>query len=135
MDKKTKNFIVRGNLKDKVSFKFLPYELSQGSWYLKLISLTYSINDQPIQSTCSISCNLVTSLEYSNSRITSKEQPLGLILFDIKTKKKVISYNPQWLFINVYSDELVISIKSLEIDESLNIDCDVFILMQLYRKE
>ena len=87
MDKKTKNFIVRGNLKDKVSFKFLPYELSQGSWYLKLISLTYSINDQPIQSTCSISCNLVTSLEYSNSRITSKEQPLGLILFDIKTKK------------------------------------------------
>ena len=135
MDKKTKNFIVRGNLKDKVSFKFLPYELSQGSWYLKLISLTYSINDQPIQSTCSISCNLVTSLEYSNSRITSKEQPLGLILFDIKTKKKAISYNPQWLFINVYSDELVISIKSLEIDESLNIDCDVFILMQLYRKE
>lgn len=135
MEKNTKNFIVQGNLKNKVSFKFLPYELSQGSWYLKLISLTYSINELPIQSTCAVTCNLITSREYSNNIITNKEQPLGLILFDIKTKKKIVSYNAQSLLINVYSDELVISLKSLEIDENLKIDCDLFVLFQLCKKE
>ena len=135
MEKNTKNFIVQGNLKNKVSFKFLPYELSQGSWNLKLISLTYSINELPIQSTCAVTCNLITSREYSNNIITNKEQPLGLILFDIKTKKKIVSYNAQSLLINVYSDELVISLKSLEIDENLKIDCDLFVLFQLCKKE
>ena len=135
MEKNTKIFIVQGNLKNKVSFKFLPYELSQGSWYLKLISLTYSINELPIQSTCAVTCNLITSREYSNNIITNKEQPLGLILFDIKTKKKIVSYNAQSLLINVYSDELVISLKSLEIDENLKIDCDLFVLFQLCKKE
>ena len=135
MEKNTKNFIVQGNLKNKVSFKFLPYELSQGSWDLKLISLTYSINELPIQSTCAVTCNLITSREYSNNIITNKEQPLGLILFDIKTKKKIVSYNAQSLLINVYSDELVISLKSLEIDENLKIDCDLFVLFQLCKKE
>ena len=59
----------------------------------------------------------------------------AFILFDIKTKKKIVSYNAQSLLINVYSDELVISLKSLEIDENLKIDCDLFVLFQLCKKE
>ena len=71
MEKKTKNFIVRGNLKEKVSFKFLPYELSQGSWYIKLVSFSYSINGQAIQTTAAITCNLVTSLTNTNNTVTN----------------------------------------------------------------
>ena len=135
MDKKTKKFIVRGNLQNKLSYKFLPYELSHGSWFIRIISLTYAINGSPVQSTCSITCNLVTSRENSNNIIINSEQPLGLLLFDIKTKRKIVTYNEQWLNINVYSDELILSLVSLEINEKLTIDCDLFFLMQIYQKE
>ena len=135
MDKKTKTFIVHGNLNKKVSYKFLPYEISQGSWYMRLISLTYSINGSAVQSTCAITCNLATSLENYNNTITNKEQPLGLILFDLKTKRKLLNFNEHWLYINVYSDELNFSVTSLEINEKLNIDCDLFIVVQLFQKQ
>ena len=135
MDKKTKNFVVHGNLNKKVSYKFLPYEISQGSWYIRIISLTYSINGTPIQSTCAITCNLATALENSDNIITNKEEPLGLILFDVKTKRKLLNFNEQWLYINVYSDELIFSITALEINEKIVIDCDLFILVQLFQKE
>ena len=135
MEKKTKNFIVRGNLKEKVSFKFLPYELSQGSWYIKLVSFSYSINGQAIQTTAAITCNLVTSLTNTNNTVTNNEQPLALILFETKTKRKLVTFNEQWLYINIYSDELILSLISLEINENLNIDCDVFFIVQIYQKE
>ena len=135
MEKKTKNFIVKGNLKDNVSFKFLPYELSQGSWYIRLISLSYSINGPAIQSTCAVTCNLVTSLINTNNTVTNSEQPLVLLLFDTKTKRKLVTFNEQWLYINIFSDELILSIKSLEISENLNIDCDVFFIVQIFQKE
>ena len=135
MNKKTKNFIVHGNLNNKVSYKFLPYELSQGPWFIRIISLSYSINGAAIQSTCAITCNLATALENSDNSIINKEQPLGLILFDVKTKRKLLNFNEQWLYINVYSDELILSITALEINEKLKIDCDLFILLQLFQKE
>ena len=134
MELKTKNFIVKGNLKDKVIYRFLPNELSQGQWSYRIQSLSYSINGPAIQSTCSITCNLTTALQYSNGMIINYEEPFGLILFDPKSKRKIVSFNEQWLKINVYSEEMILSFMSLEIEEKLSIDCDVFLLVQLYKK-
>ena len=124
MELKTKNFIVKGNLKDKVIYRFLPNELSQGQWSYRIQSLSYSINGPAIQSTCSITCNLTTALQYSNGMIINYEEPFGLIA----------SFNEQWLKINVYSEEMILSFMSLEIEEKLSIDCDVFLLVQLCKK-
>ena len=134
MENKTKNFIVQGNLNGKVSFKFLPYELSHGSWYIRLISLSYSMNGPAIQSTASITCNLVTSLINSKNTVTNIEEPIALLLFETKTKRKLVTFNEQWLLINNYSDELIFSITALEINEKLTIDCDVYFLVQISQK-
>ena len=66
--------------------------------------------------------------------IINYEEPFGLILIDPKSKRKIVSFNEQWLKINVYSEEMILSFMSLEIEEKLSIDCDVFLLVQLYKK-
>ena len=134
MEKKLKNFIVNGNLKDKVTFKFLPNELAHGNWWFRIVSLCYSINGPGIQSSCSITTNLSTSLQYSNNLTINYEQPFALIMFEPKVKRKVVNFNEQWLKINVYSEEMVLSIISLEINEKLSIDCDIFALLQIIQK-
>ena len=56
-------------------------------------------------------------------------------MFDPKTKRKLINFNEQWLKINVYSNEMVLSFIGIEIGEKLRQDCDIFALMQIYQKE
>ena len=60
MEKKFKNFLVKGNLKDKISYQFLPNELVHGEWWFRILSVTYSFNNETIQSNCAITCNLST---------------------------------------------------------------------------
>jgi hypothetical protein len=135
MEKKIKNFLVTGNLKKKVSFQFLPNELTPGSWWIRIQSLSYSINGPGIQAICVITCNLATSLQYSNNIIKNVEQPFAIFSFDPKIKRKSINFEEKWLYINVFSDELILSINSVEIEEKLTLDCDVFFLVTLHKKE
>ena len=107
MEKKTKNFIVKGNLKTKVSFQFLPNELTYGSWWIRIQSLSYSVNGAGIQAICEITCNVATSTQCSNHMIENVEQPIAIFSFDPKTKRKSINFEEKWLYINVYSDELI----------------------------
>ena len=134
MEPKKKSFIVKGNLKDKITYTFLPNELTQGQWWFRIQSLTYSINGAGIQSTCSVTCNLTTALQYANGMIINYEEPFGLILFEPKSKRKLVTFNEQWLKINVYSDEMILSVMSIDIGEKLTIDCDVIFLVQLSKK-
>ena len=92
------------------------------------------MNGPAIQSTAAITCNLVTSLINSNNTVTNIEEPIALILFETKTKRKLVTFNEQWLLINIYSDELIFSITALEINEKLTFDCDVYFLVQISQK-
>lgn len=136
MDNITKTIIVQGKLNEaKISYKFLPNELSQGKWRIRLQSLSYSLNgQQTMKDICVISSNLVTALRYSETNIVSNyEQPFGMIIFDPKIKRKTINFDINWLTINVYSNELILTIASLESKQTLNVDCDVYILIQLMK--
>jgi hypothetical protein len=133
---KKKSFIVKGNLKDKVLYKFLPNELSQGLWFIRLQSLCYSINGVGIQAICKITCNLVTSLQNSSDNsVINEEEPFAIFMFDPKVKRKAINFDEKWLNINIYSSELIFTIKSIEIDENIKIDCDVFFLVEMIKKQ
>ena len=134
MEKKSKRVIVKGNLKNKkIFYQFLPNELTQGSWQIRIQNLGYSINvAQPIKDICLITCNLVTSIQYSEiNQIINYEEPFGMIIFDPKVKRKCINFDENWLNINVYSDELILSIQTLEGNQNLSIDCDVYFIVQL----
>jgi hypothetical protein len=134
MEKKSKRVIVKGNLKNKkIFYQFLPNELTQGSWQIRIQNLGYSINvAQPIKDICVITCNLVTSIQYSEiNQIINYEEPFGMIIFDPKVKRKCINFDENWLNINVYSDELILSIQTLEGNQNLSIDCDVYFIVQL----
>ena len=124
MERKCKSFIVKGNLKTKkVSYKFLPNELTQGLWQIRIQNLSYSINAaESIKDICFITCNLVTSLQYSDiNEITNYEQPFAMIMFDPKVKRKCVNFDQNWLNINVYSDELVLSVQRIEKKGNLTI--------------
>ena len=136
MDKITKTVIVQGNLKDsKISYKFLPNELSQGKWRIRLQSLSYSLNGpQNLKDICVITSNLVTGLTYSETNIVSNyEQPFGMLIFDPKIKRKTINFDINWLTINVYSNELILTLTSLEKKQRIDVDGDVYFLIQLLK--
>ena len=135
MERNAKSFIVKGNLKNKVSYQFLPNELTQGSWFISIQSLAYSIQGPGIQALAVITCNLVTSLQNYENVTKSVEQPFATVIFESKTKRKLVNFEAKWLNINVYSEELVISIRSLEAEQKIIVDCDVYFLVQLYKRE
>lgn len=128
---------VKGNLKNqKLSYQFLPNELAHGNWFIRIQSLAYSLNGQGIKDICVTRCNLVTSLTFSEetNQVTNYEQPIGMFMFDPKIKRKTVNFDVNWLFINVYSDELIISVSSEDQNKNLTIDCDIYCIVQLYKE-
>ena len=138
-EKKQKNILIQGNLKEnKVYYRFLPNEFSQGTWFLRIQSLAYSINDRnPIKDICTITSNLVTSQTYNTTDgpiIKTFEQPLALVMFEPKVRRKVVSFDKNWSYINLYSNELILNVFSLDEKKQLKIDCDVNFIVQLDKR-
>ena len=138
-EKKQKNILIQGNLKEKkVYYRFLPNEFSQGTWFLRIQSLAYSINDRnPIKDICTITSNLVTSQTYNTTDgpiIKTCEQPLALVMFEPKVRRKVVSFDKNWSYINLYSNELILNVFSLDEKKQLKIDCDVNFIVQLDKR-
>ena len=138
-EKKQKNILIQGNLKEKkVYYRFLLNEFSQGTWFLRIQSLAYSINDRnPIKDICTITSNLVTSQTYNTTDgpiIKTFEQPLALVMFEPKVRRKVVSFDKNWSYINLYSNELILNVFSLDEKKQLKIDCDVNFIVQLDKR-
>ena len=138
-ERKQKNILIQGNLKEKkVYYRFLPNEFSQGIWFLRIQSLAYSINDRnPIKDICTITSNLVTSQTYNTTDgpiINTCEQPLALLMFEPKVKRKVVSFDKNWSYINLYADELILNVFSIDEKKQINVDCDVNFIVQLEKR-
>lgn len=136
MNSSIKTVIINSNLTKKVIYKLLPNEFSQGVWNVCLKSLGYISKSVPVlKDICSISCNLVTTTrvsEETDCEILNYEQPFGVFLLE-SNKRKTINFDTVWLNINSLSNELQLTIKSLETKKEIIADCQVIVFMLFQR--
>lgn len=134
-----KSVLISGKINDndnKLSLKLLPNELSTGLWSICIQSLAYALPTEinTLRNIFSINCNLITSQKYlkNGSEVENYEQPLAIFILDGKLKKKTFLFSKDWFQVNVFSNELIITLNNLE-KNTINTSFEVFLVI-LFQK-